>query len=170
MMPLDYRIKKAERPEDFLKIAALAQKVWHKTYDSLIGETQVDYMLEQFQSIAAIERDIQNNHYEYLMAVQGDRLLGYCGVKPEPPDSVFLSKVYIDPDCQGMGIAKTLIFQFISKFSRLGYSRIHLTVNKGNQRAIAAYERLGFQKYGELVTPIGKGFVMDDDLMELKIL
>jgi len=155
--------------QDFSEIAALAQKVWHATYDPLIGANQVNYMLEKFQSSSAIQTDVETNNYRYLMAKDGDTLLGYCGVKPEDTTSVFLSKVYVDPAFQGKGIAKKMVLHFVNEFRSLGYQRMHLTVNKGNKNAIGAYLKLGFVKSGELVTDIGCGYVMDDDTMELKL-
>ena len=44
--------------------------------------------------------------------------------------------------------------------------KIRLTVNKDNVNSIKAYESAGFVNYGEAVTDIGDGFVMDDYLME----
>ncbi len=165
----DYTLTTAVSPQDFAEIAALAQKVWHDAYDGLIGSNQVDYMLEKFQSASAISFDVANNGYQYLMAKNDSGLLGYCGVKPENETSVFLSKVYVDPAFQGKGIAKAMILHFADKFRASGHRRMHLTVNKGNQKAIAAYLNLGFVKSGELVTDIGSGYVMDDDTMELKL-
>jgi hypothetical protein len=39
-------------------------------------------------------------------------------------------------------------------------------VNKGNEKAIRSYERNGFVKVRSQVADIGKGFVMDDYVME----
>ncbi|MBR5152936.1 MAG: GNAT family N-acetyltransferase [Clostridia bacterium] len=159
----------AVSPQDFSAIAALAQRVWHTTYDALIGPSQVDYMLEKFQSADAIASSIQENRYRYLMAVGESGLIGYCGVKEENPTDIFLSKVYVDPDFQGNGIAKAMIQFFIDEYRASGHTRMHLTVNKGNQNAISAYLKMGFIKFGTAVTDIGSGYVMDDDLMELKL-
>ena len=42
----------------------------------------------------------------------------------------------------------------------------YLTVNRGNAKAIRAYERNGFKVVRTQVTDIGNGFVMDDYVME----
>ena len=49
------------------------------------------------------------------------------------------------------------------------HKRIRLTVNKYNDKSIAAYEKLGFIKKHEVVFDIGKGYSMDDFEMELTI-
>ena len=43
---------------------------------------------------------------------------------------------------------------------------VYLTVNKGNKRAIRAYEKSGFSITESVVTDIGHGFVMDDYIMK----
>lgn len=166
---MQYTLSEATEKQDFQVIAALAKEVWHNTYDSLIGSDQVGYMLEKFQRASVLENDVNQNHYRYLMAKAGDTLLGYCGIKPEENGSVFLSKVYVSPKFQGQGIAKAMIMHFADQYRKLGYTKMWLTVNKGNKNAIAAYLKLGFRKLGELVTDIGNGYIMDDDTMELDL-
>jgi ribosomal protein S18 acetylase RimI-like enzyme len=153
---------------DFLAIARLAEEVWHNTYDSIIGPEQVDYMLKKFQNADVIENDIKQHGYRYLIAKNEDGILGYCGIKPEDNKQIFLSKVYINPKFQRKGIAKAMIQYLKNEYQPLGYTQMHLTVNKNNRNAIVTYEKLGFLKSGELVTDIGEGFVMDDDTMVLK--
>jgi RimJ/RimL family protein N-acetyltransferase len=48
----------------------------------------------------------------------------------------------------------------------VGARSIHLRVNKGNERAIAAYRRNGYAVRESLVADIGGGFVMDDFVMQ----
>ena len=62
-----------------------------------------------------------------------------------------------------------MIMHFADQYRKLGYTKMWLTVNKGNKNAIAAYLKLGFRKLGELVTDIGNGYIMDDDTMELDL-
>ena len=160
---------KAETSDDFARIEALARKIWHHTYDSLIGPGQVDYMVQKFQSRSALQLDVEENGYEYSMALDAHRLVGYCGVHPEDQESVFLSKVYVDPGYQKMGIAKSMVFSYVKKYAGLGFSKMWLTVNKGNENAIQAYLKLGFVRSGSLVTDIGNGYIMDDYTMELDL-
>ena len=44
--------------------------------------------------------------------------------------------------------------------------RLWLQVNRGNARAIRAYEKYGFRIVESRVFDIGGGFVMDDHVME----
>lgn len=166
---MNFSFKNASTQEDYEKIAALAQRVWHYTYDPLIGTEQTAYMIKKFQSADALESAIRDSGYIYRMAVTEERLAAYCGVCPEPEGAVFLSKVYVDPQFQRQGLAKALILHFAKDYAAQGFSRMYLTVNKGNENAIKAYKKLGFHFSGTLVTDIGGGFVMDDNTMELDL-
>ena len=42
-----------------VRLAALADEIWHEYWPALIGTAQTDYMVEQFQSLEASERDMQ---------------------------------------------------------------------------------------------------------------
>ena len=46
---------------------------------------------------------------------------------------------------------------------------MYLTVNKGNLRAVRAYEKFGFVRTEEQVSDIGNGFVMDDFVYEFTL-
>ena len=77
-------------------------------------------------------------------------------------DGIFLSKIYLIDTFRGNGIASEAI-RIIAKTG----SPITLTVNRGNLRAIRAYEKMGFVKIREQKADIGSGFIMDDYVMQL---
>ena len=45
--------------DDRQRLAALADEIWHEYWPALIGDAQTDYMVENFQSLEAIERDMR---------------------------------------------------------------------------------------------------------------
>ena len=51
--------------DDRQRLAALADEIWHEYWPALIGDAQTDYMVENFQSLEAIERDMREHAYEY---------------------------------------------------------------------------------------------------------
>lgn len=159
----------ASTKKHFEDIAKLSKIVWHHTYDSIIGYDQVEYMTDKFQSKTAIERDINDNLYEYLVIYKNNELVAYSGARPDKDNRLFLSKVYVSPDFQGQSFGKTLINTFIKKYKSKGFSKIWLTVNKNNTKAINIYKKIGFIKIDSVVTDIGNGFVMDDYIMEKDI-
>lgn len=152
-------------PEQIREVAILAEEIWHDHYDPLIGEVQVNYMLDKFQSEEAMIDQITHNGYQYFKLVSLGGLAGYLAIR-EDQEGLFLSKFYIAPKFRGRGYARKAL-NFIEQLCRdKKLERIWLTVNKGNLSSIGIYEKLGFVKYGTLISDIGEGFVMDDDTME----
>jgi diamine N-acetyltransferase len=159
-MPL-LRIDPVQSPGDIRRIASLAHEIWMEHYPPLIGLDQVRYMLELFQSVPALERQI-NAGMHYYMLRQDDLPVGYLATQPEP-DSLFLSKLYVHKTLRGQGIARQAL-RFVCATEKP--ERITLTVNRHNTLALTAYQRLGFQVLREEKTDIGRGFVMDDFVLE----
>ena len=67
--------------DDRQRLAALADEIWHEYWPALIGDAQTDYMVENFQSLEAIERDMREHAYEYwfMRAEDDGRIAGYTG-------------------------------------------------------------------------------------------
>ena len=149
---------------DAALLAALAREIWTEHYTKLIGSDQVDYMLAQFQSEAAIRRDIEEG-YVYDIAFMGHSACGYSATRNDG-ESFFLSKLYVQKDCRGRGIAHMLVDRAARRAREAGAKALRLTCNKHNIGSLAAYARMGFIVAGECVTPIGSGFYMDDYILE----
>ena len=140
----------------------LALDIWREHFNPIIGRPQVDYMLEKFQSAAAIRDQIENQGFlYYLFEDEKERYIGYCAVVPRP-DELFLSKLYFNAENRRRGFGRRAL-EFIESIARdKRLSKITLTVNKNNTGPINAYKKLGFVITDSLVTDIGSGFVMDD--------
>ena len=154
-------------PAQIREIADTAEIIWTEHYTPLIGSAQTAYMIDKFQSVSAVTKQIQQGYWYYLIMFSG-RSAGYISILSEPMEkSLFLSKFYIAKPYRGRHIAAGTI-SFIKEICKKeGLHKIWLTVNKGNHSSIAAYEHLGFIRARDIVTDIGEGYVMDDYLMEL---
>jgi diamine N-acetyltransferase len=145
-------------------IDALAREIWNEHYTPIIGKQQVEYMIEKFQSKNAMKEQIKNGYTYYLVEEEG-RDIGYIGIQLKK-DELFLSKLYIKSSQRGKGYGKKAV-QFLEGLAKTKkLIKISLTVNKGNVKSIAAYEKIGFKNAGSIVMDIGSGFVMDDFKME----
>ena len=49
--------------KDYETLAAMARDSWHSAYDLLLGAAQVDYMLNKFQSAAALKVQTERQGY-----------------------------------------------------------------------------------------------------------
>ena len=92
---------------------------------------------------------------------------GYIGLQPQG-NTLFLSKLYLQKQARGKGIARQALDMMREICREKGLSSIYLTVNKHNSSK-QVYEALGFKTTREEVTDIGNGFVMDDYIMEILI-
>lgn len=153
-------IEKACTPADFKAIDELAQIIWTEHYTPIIGKNQVDYMLEKFQSAAAMQKQVDDG-YAYFMLKENSRLIGYLAFKEEN-EELFLSKIYVEASLRGKGYGRKAL-HFLEEQAREKHLKaIRLTVNKYNTKSIDAYLKMGFERTRALVMDIGSGFVMDD--------
>ena len=148
-------------------LSPLAEEIWHEHFDKIIGEAQVDYMLEKFLSPEALVEQI-NSGYEYFLFSFEYTFAGFAGIH-EKDGSLFLSKLYVDEEFRGKGIGKHMFQKFIEICKLRNLKKIWLTCNRNNLESLTVYEHLGFKKTREEVTDIGNGFVMDDFILEYEI-
>lgn len=161
-----------ETPDDRARLAALADEIWHEYWPALIGEAQTDYMVERFQSLAAIEWDMAEHAYEYwfLQAEDDGRIVGYTGGHVEAQTNrFFISKIYLLAEERGRGFAKETVRFYEGLCRERNLEAMYLTVNKGNDLGIRAYLGTGFRTIDAVETDIGNGFIMDDYIMEKRI-
>jgi diamine N-acetyltransferase len=152
----------------FRVAAHLADEIWREHYTPLIGLTQVEYMLENFQSKKAMQEQVSHG-MAYYVVYAGKTPVGYYSIKPEEDEHLFLSKIYVRRSLRGAGVGAWILNQVCEKAHYRNRSKISLTVNKGNASSIAFYERVGFKKAKGIVADIGNGFVMDDWRMVLNV-
>jgi diamine N-acetyltransferase len=163
------QIKQVKSLEEIKQTAELAREIWQEHYIKIIGMEQVEYMLEKFQSQSALQKQIHQGYRYYIIELD-NRPEGYIAIVPEDGGrGIKLSKIYIRKDNRKKGLGKKAI-EFIESTAReAGAQYISLNVNKNNTASINWYNKMGFIKVGSTVSEIGKGFVMDDYIMEKRL-
>jgi GNAT superfamily N-acetyltransferase len=150
-------------------VARLADEIWREHYPPIIGTSQVNYMLERFQSEEAIAAQMAAG-CRYFLIVHRARPVGYVACEPESEAGrLFLSKLYVRRDERRRGLARAALGFLEALCRREGLGRIALTVNRHNAGSIRTYEQLGFHRAGTQVKDIGGGFAMDDYVMEKEV-
>ncbi len=157
----------ASKREDFDLIERLAHEIWHEHYPDIIGLAQVEYMLRKFQTSAYMQNQ-GKEAFVYFLIYRDSTPAGYLSYQVQK-DQLFLSKIYLLSKFRGQKIGKESLTFVEENAKAHQVSKIRLTVNKENLIAVKAYESTGFLNYGEAITDIGEGFVMDDYLMEKKL-
>jgi ribosomal protein S18 acetylase RimI-like enzyme len=163
--PLQIRRLQAD---DIDAVSALARTVWQATYPSLITQAQIDSMLAERYSAACIHPQLDDPRHAWWVAQLEQTLAGFAHASLEGTGCK-LDKLYVHPDRQRQGIGRALLLAVQHWARQQKARRLWLQVNRGNTRAITAYEKYGFHIAESRVFDIGNGFVMDDHIMELAI-
>lgn len=151
--------------DEITELARMATEIWREYYVSIITIEQIEYMIEQFQSVSAMAKQIHEQGFEYYLFSLNDHTVGYMSVKQDE-EKLFLSKFYIKKEYRGHGYASQVMTYLEQLCKERSLSHIWLTVNRYNETSIAVYQKKGFQIVQEQVADIGNGFVMDDYIME----
>jgi GNAT superfamily N-acetyltransferase len=159
-------IQPAASADRFERIAGLAREIWYEYYVPLIGKPQVDYMVEKFQTAAAMLEQVVSEGYLYFTIEEGEKLLGYFAIQPQPATGgMFISKLYLHSASRGRGTGRMALEFIEHECLARGLNFLWLTVNKDNP-TVSTYQQWGFRIAEALVMDIGHGFVMDDYRME----
>lgn len=161
--------ERVETEEQVEQVARLAGAIWREYWPAIIDPDQTEYMIEQFQSLPAIKRDMAEYAYEYwfVHAADDGRIVGFTGGHVEPETArFFVSKIYLLKEERGRHFASAVIAFYENLLRERGLEAMYLTVNKHNELGIRAYTAKGFQTIDAVETDIGHGFIMDDYIME----
>lgn len=161
---MEITFKKATETETPL-IRHLAEKIWKEHYTPIIGEKQVEYMLQTIYSEEAQKQQMQTGQEYFLVYINND-VAGYFSITNKE-DECFLNKLYIlnEEHCKGIG---SMVMQEIIQKSE-EKKRITLTVNRQNFKAINFYFKHGFKIKSVEDFNIGNGFFMNDFVMEKRL-
>ena len=96
-----------QTPQQIKTVAELADEIWHQHYQGILKPDQIDYMVEHFQSEAALTEQMRQG-YRYLLAIdsESNTPCGFCGYHREEENGrMFVSKIYIRQSFRRRGIA-----------------------------------------------------------------
>src|SRR5690606_16741053 len=155
--------------EELYIIRQIASVTYSPTYLSILGQEQVDYMLEEIYSPAALRQQLEQGH-TFLIVEENSKELGFAAYSLlDGVNQVYkLQKIYVLPEFQGRGLGRGLITEVISRVQQQGGEKLRLNVNRFNS-AKSYYEKTGFKVIATVDIPIGRGFFMNDYVMELDI-
>jgi GNAT superfamily N-acetyltransferase len=122
----------ADSPLAFLETVAQAAARPHEQFRDRIGHASAGFQLAQF------------------VADPGGRLIGHAGgaTVPGEPDVTVVFAVYVTPAHRGGAVLPQLMAAVADWSRAAGRPELMLEVVVGNDRAVRAYERLGFVDTG----------------------
>lgn len=158
-------------PDTIPDAVAAAELIWPLTFEEYLPPGQVEHMLAMRSTDEFFNRylDVSEPAGPAFLLV---RVVGHSGppaaylsYRPQGLDELRLEQLYVQPQLQGSGLAGALMAHVLDVAASTGRTRVSLTVNRNNGRAIAFYQRWGFRVESDLVADIGATFVMDDHVM-----
>lgn len=164
-------LKRVKTREEIEEAAMLAREIWTEHFTPIIGEGQVEYMLEHFQSAPAISEMIASAYF-YQFIILDSVTVGYTAYRPQTEGEeafLFLSKLYIKKEFRGRKLASFALSQMEAYCREARISAVRLTCNRHNENTLAVYRSLGFKVLKEQDADIGGGYFMNDYVMEKKV-
>lgn len=171
MRPEEGGVIRVGGTSDWPAVRALAERTWRVAYAEILSGAQIEYMLADRYTDAALEAAVGSGRMVFELMGRGEgRWVGFVAHgEGKRPEDYQLHQVYVDPGEQGRGWGRRLI-EHVEEVARgKGKAWLVLTVNKGNAAALGVYERLGFGRREAVVVDIGGGFVMDDWVLEKRL-
>jgi diamine N-acetyltransferase len=152
------------RLEDAEPLAALAEQSFRDAFASENSAEDIEAYVSESFSTGRLRAELLDDNNTFLLAfVPGSSAPdGYAKLRrgePDPSvtgsDLIELHRLYVDRNAIGCGVGAALMRAIVEAARRDGRKTLWLGVWDKNLRAIAFYERWGFETVGEHVFRLG---------------
>ena len=99
-------------PNDIPLIRDMAYKIWPQTYQNILSQEQIDYMLNLIYSEKILHEQMEQN-IEFIIVYDGVHPVGFASFGLTEPQVYKLHKIYILPSQQGRGTGRFIIDQLV---------------------------------------------------------
>lgn len=151
-------------PEDLPALVALSRKTFSDKFAHLYdpedlavflqeshGEANYLSWLTDPENLIRVVEDDTGALKAYLLCSK----LSLPATDPRP-GAVELKRIYVDASVQGQGLGSHLIKEALAWARNRGAPEIYLSVFSENFEARRLYDRLGWEKVGEFIFPVGR--------------
>lgn len=149
--------------EDYGKLTDFMRPLWLRTYQEILPEAQIEFLVKKYFTPQAVERFLQEGYEYYKWQDEQGRTAGVL-VFVEKEDHTFMDKLYLLPQARGCGLPAQA-FAFLAKRGK----DILLSVNRANARAYHAYLKNGFTVQREVEVVLENGMVNLDYVMKKRV-
>lgn len=95
----------------------------------------------------SFEENLNRSDAVYVVARDGDKVLGYCGAYVILNEAD-INQVAVEPLHRKKGVGGKMLAALLDKLGKAGADAVTLEVRKSNEAAIALYESIGFVTEG----------------------
>lgn len=151
--------------DEIWMVQRIAHLTWPSAYSTILTPAQMYYMLDMMYSSASLIDQMDKGHRFYVE----DREVpdGFFSVRTNG-DQMKVEKIYVCPSSQGQGLGKELMLSALRLARDEGSRSVVLNVNRNN-KALHFYKSLGFEIVSEVDIEIGRGYLMEDYVLEFKL-
>ncbi|HMG16409.1 MAG TPA: GNAT family N-acetyltransferase [Saprospiraceae bacterium] len=158
------KIEKATSHKDYQQIVDLANIIIPEVYYPIVPEEHVNTFMKKYQSIEAIEEQI-NQDFQYYFLKYSEEIVGYLGIVINNA-ILLISKLYILKEYRGRRIGKWAI-DFIEKEAmKANCTSIDLLVNEFNSHSIDFYKLNGYITIDLIEHNFNDGHIVRDFKMQ----
>jgi ribosomal protein S18 acetylase RimI-like enzyme len=111
-----------------------------------LEKEEIDSSKVKEQQINFFERNIKNLDWQYMVAEDGEKVVGYITLEVSSAyvGRGFVGDLFIISEYRGKGISKDLLKAGLKWLQEKGVHTVSLAVHKSNDAAVALYTGLGF--------------------------
>lgn len=155
---------------DIDSIQQIADIAFRDTYQNILSEEQLSYMLNMMYSTKSLEEQLDGGQEFILLRDDDGQYLGFVSYEPHYKHSkaMKLHKLYVLPETKGRGLGRILIETVFDKARKHGSESVQLNMNRNNS-TYGFYLHMGFVLVGNEDIDIGQGYLMEDYIFEKKI-
>jgi ribosomal protein S18 acetylase RimI-like enzyme len=148
--------------EDAGLLADFSRQTFYETFAAQNTKENMELHMAEYYKPEKIQAEIIDPLNIFLMAYDGDRLVGYAKlnehIKEESSsldNPIEIERIYSIKEMLGKGVGKKLMEKCLSVAREKNKKEIWLGVWETNYRAIGFYTHWGFEKFGEHNFPVG---------------
>lgn len=169
-----------------IRLATVADTIWISTllarefallHQPDVHPEDMEMLVEKNFTHAALAADLAREDRRYLVAEWQGQPQGIVRIGPPTLKAVAgeaqageMSRFYLEPAVRSLGIGSQLVRAALAEAQNLGFRSVWIHVYKKNPRALAFYERLGFQhratEWLELPRSRPEGWVLRREIVE----
>ena len=129
------------------QLQSLSRETFVQTFAEFNTAEDMESYLSTNLSIETLSAEIEQEGSEFYVWKENELSMGY--IKLNYTDTLEIERLYILSEHQGKGLGKKLMQFAFDKARELNFHQVWLGVWEHNHKAIAFYESLGFQPFGE---------------------
>jgi ribosomal protein S18 acetylase RimI-like enzyme len=152
--------------QELSHVRELAIQIFPVTYQEIVEPEQIEYMMDMFYTDDNLLKQFESGQVFLIIYSEG-KACGYASYTLLNDQGDYkLNKIYVDTRLQGKGLGRILLKDVMVRVQNAGGISLQLNVNRFN-KAVGFYKSMGFIVKKEELLDIGKGYFMDDYVMEI---